>query len=152
MDQIDWPPISAAQSWNTLLPCMQNCCSAWVHSSPLCPAEWHQCSMGWCSMGLPQAAADPQTPTGRLRHNSYPGKPWEKHHFHRNPAENCSEPSLICSHGFQLQAKLIKYQRQRLRETSDTLIGPSHRKYIHHTHNSTNLSSSPVPNFKQGTQ
>lgn len=38
MDQIDWTPTLAAQSWNTLLRCVLNCCSDCLTASqPPCP-------------------------------------------------------------------------------------------------------------------
>lgn len=57
MDQIYCPPILAVQSWNTLLPCMQNCCSAWLYNSPPLPCRMapllhglviHGCVPGYC--------------------------------------------------------------------------------------------------------
>lgn len=38
MDQIDWTPTLAAQSWNTLLRCLLNCCSDCLRASQTpCP-------------------------------------------------------------------------------------------------------------------
>lgn len=109
---------------------MLDCCSAWLHSSAPLPCMVPPWLHG---LGLSQGTAEIQALTGRfilMGTTATLAESWktrQKHHFLSpyQTTENCSEPSLICSHGFQLPAKLIKYQRQILRETSDTLIGLS---------------------------
>lgn len=45
MDQMDWTPVLAVQSWNTLLRCVLNRCSAWL-TATLLPGKCHHGSVG----------------------------------------------------------------------------------------------------------
>lgn len=45
MDQIDWTSVLAVQSWNTLLWCVLNRCSAWL-TAALLPGKCHHGSVG----------------------------------------------------------------------------------------------------------
>lgn len=76
MDQIYCPPILAVQSWNTLLPCMQNCCSVWLYNSSHLP-----CRMAPLLHGLVIRGYVPGYcwPTDSHREIQAQHPPWQSH-------------------------------------------------------------------------
>lgn len=112
---MDWTPVLAVQSWNTLLRCVLNRCSAWL-TATLLPGKCHHGSVG-CNDLSQGITAVPSSSKGSARSAT------------SISAQNPSADHRVVSHllwaihgGFHTRPK-VKHPREILWERAYTKIG-----------------------------